>query len=354
MSRVILIDPCKDERWDRFVENHPFGWVCHLSGWKKVLENSFPHMKGYYLALIDGNGEIQAGLPIYEVRSWLTGNRLVSIPFATLSDPLVSTSNELHLLLDAVKNLSDSLCIPNVEIRTKNSHEMMKHPDFSGQYYFKIHEIDLTQEINQLWKSINRTNIRKRINFANKNNLNLKIGETEYDLIDFYKLYVETRKRLSLPPHPYKFINLLWQNFSPSKRLTLYLAKYQTQTISAHIVFKFNGRVSAEFEGWDRKYHKLSANPFLFWEEIKMAKKDGFKIYDFGRTSPKSVTLMRFKNHWGTRVNELPTFYLNNNHRPQISINENKFLYNLTQQICRISPTPILKSIGNLCYKHLG
>jgi len=234
MSRVILIDPCKDERWDQFVENHPFGWVCHLSGWKKVLENSFPHMKGYYLALIDENGRIQAGPPIYEVRSLLLGNRLVSIPFATISDPLVSTSIELNLLLESVKNLSDALCIPNVEIRTTNSHEMIRHPDFSGKYYFKIHEIDLTRDIDQLWKSLHRKAIRQEINSANKNNLKIKIGETEDHLKDFFKIYIKTRKRLGLPPHPYQFIKSLWQNFSLSKRLTLYLAKYQTQTISAH------------------------------------------------------------------------------------------------------------------------
>lgn len=354
MSRVIIIDPCKDERWDKFVENHPFGWVCHLSGWKKVLENSFPHMKGYYLALIDENGEIRAGLPIYEVRSWLTGNRLVSIPFATLSDPLVSTSAELNLLLEAVKNLSSALGIPNVEIRTANSHIMMEHPDFLGEYYFKIHEIDLTPEINEIWKSLHRKAVRQEINMAIKNNLTLKIAKTEEDLISFYELYMITRKRLGLPPHPYNFVKSLWQIFEPSKRLCLYLSIYRNKTISGHIVFRFNGRVSAEFEGWDRRLHKLSANPFLFWEEIKIAKKDGFKVYDFGRTSPKNAKLMRFKKHWGTRVGELPIFYFNHNHRTQISINEDKFIYNIIQQVCRVSPTPILKSIGNFCYKHLG
>ena len=33
-EEVIEIDPLKDPRWDTFVENHPFGWIVHLSGWK--------------------------------------------------------------------------------------------------------------------------------------------------------------------------------------------------------------------------------------------------------------------------------------------------------------------------------
>ena len=69
---AIIIDPVKDPRWDKFVEGHPFGLICHLSGWKQVLEESFPHMKGYYLALLNHDNEsIRAALPIFEVKSVL-------------------------------------------------------------------------------------------------------------------------------------------------------------------------------------------------------------------------------------------------------------------------------------------
>ena len=89
-NEVIIIDPLNDERWDKFVENHNWGWLCHLAGWKQVLEKSFKHMKGYFLVLLNNRKKhIKAALPVYQVKSWMTGNKLVSIPFATLSDPLV-------------------------------------------------------------------------------------------------------------------------------------------------------------------------------------------------------------------------------------------------------------------------
>ena len=87
MTGVVFIDPVSDHRWDKFVESHPYGWLCHLSGWKKVLEKSFSHMRGYYPVLLNGS-EIKAAMPIFQVKSWLTGQRLVSIPFASLCDPL--------------------------------------------------------------------------------------------------------------------------------------------------------------------------------------------------------------------------------------------------------------------------
>jgi len=73
MSTIKLIDPITDPRWDKFVESHPFGWVCHLSGWKQVLEKSFKHIQGYCFVLVDENDNIKAGLPVYELKSCLAG-----------------------------------------------------------------------------------------------------------------------------------------------------------------------------------------------------------------------------------------------------------------------------------------
>jgi hypothetical protein len=45
--RITTINPIADERWDQFVENHPFGWICHHSGWKVVKDlNDFKERWG--------------------------------------------------------------------------------------------------------------------------------------------------------------------------------------------------------------------------------------------------------------------------------------------------------------------
>lgn len=353
-SEVTLIDPIKDPRWDVFVESHPFGWICHLSGWKQVLEASFPHMKGYHLALVDHSNKIQAGLPLFEVRSWLTGDRLVSIPFATLCDPLVSSVGEMEALLDAAKKLSKDLRTSYIEIRTTNSHFFMKDPQFTGNYSYKNHYLELNQEVEKLWKSLHRKAVRQEINRANKNKLTLKIGESEGDLTEFYGLYVKTRKRLGLPAHPYPFLKSLWVIFGPTKRMILCLAKHQNQLIGGHIIFRFNRRVSAEFEGWNKAFHKFSPNHFLFWEEIKSANKEGFKIYDFGRTSSSNTSLMAFKGHWGTIVIDLPIFSYPREVGNRGDGREDSLSYKLVSQVCRFAPEPVLRKLGEFCYKHLG
>lgn len=349
-----IIDPGKDPRWDKFVEEHPFGWICHLSGWKGAIEENFDHIKAHYIVLEDGKGSIRAGLPVYEVRSWLTGRRLVSIPFATLSDPLVSTPEDMEELLAAAKTLSKHLGIPRIEIRTTKSDALIRDPQFVGSYYFKNHYIELNAEVDELWKSLHRKAVRQEIGRANRSGLTLRVGQSKDDMAEFYELYRSTRKRLGLPSHPYLFFISLWEKFSPTGHMMLWLAEYQKQVVAAHIVFRFNGRVSAEFEGWDKRFYKTSPNHFLFWEEIKVARNDRFQVYDFGRTSPDNVGLMAFKGHWGTRVTDLPVFvYSDNGGGPSVH-REAGTGYKLMSCMCKHTPNSMQKMLGNFCYKHLG
>lgn len=152
-ANIKIIDPAADSNWDDFVVRHPFGWLYHLSGWKRVLDKSFSHMKGYYFGLFDGEAKIQAGLPVYEVKSYLTGRRLVSIPFATLFDPLVSNNEEFGQLfkavLDRFKNGQKSM----VEIRSQHSPALIQNERLSCIRVFKHHYLDLCNPPEVLKKS---------------------------------------------------------------------------------------------------------------------------------------------------------------------------------------------------------
>jgi len=61
---VELIDPLQDKRWDAFVGHHPFGWICHLSGWKEVVEIKLqPHAGALIWRVVDQAGQIKADCP---------------------------------------------------------------------------------------------------------------------------------------------------------------------------------------------------------------------------------------------------------------------------------------------------
>jgi lipid II:glycine glycyltransferase (peptidoglycan interpeptide bridge formation enzyme) len=180
----------------------------------------------------------------------------------------------------------------------------------------------------------------------------LKAGQSKDDMAEFYELYRRTRKRLGLPAHPYRFFTSLWDKFSPRGQMMLWLAEHQEQVIAGHIFFRFNGRVSVDFLGWDKRFYRTSPNHFLFWEQIKGAQNDRFKVYDFGRTSPDNAGLMAFKGRWGTRVADLPVFSYPGNGKRGRNNKERGILYSWQ---ARVQDRPARPSIlWKVCFNHLA
>ena len=355
MISVQILDPVKDSRWDRFVEGNPNGWICHLSSWQRVLENSFEHIKGYCLALVDSeNNLIQAGLPIFHVKSWLLGNRLVAAPFATLFDPLAANDNHMKLLLGRSIQLARDLKSSYVEIRTLHTGPIFKGSGLEASLVFRHHYLDLNRSLDDVWKGFHRQSIRHKISKALKNNINVRVAESEDDLKKFYRLHLIARKRLALPPQPFKFFNSLWQNFYASGRLFLILASKNNTPMSGLICFRFKDRVSAEYLATDNQFLNLNPNHLLYWEAIQMAHGNGFSIFDLGRTSSFNTSLMAFKGKWGANVIDLPTFYYPPEVSKRMDRNEVSLKYKALKMICRNMPDSLQQVLGSFVYKHLG
>jgi len=160
------------------------------------LETSFDHMQGHYVALLDEETrELQAALPVFDVRSWPTGNRLVSIPFATLSDPLISSGAELTDL---------------------------------------------------------------RIARANKCNLRLKVGSNESDSPLVSCSLCENKEATRAPPQPCRFFEAIWANFHADGKAQLLLAESEGKVIAGLMLFKWKDRVSAETAASDERFLNMS------------------------------------------------------------------------------------------------
>ncbi len=353
-SKIQLTDPEDDPRWDRFVGSHPYGWICHLSGWKDALEKSFRHMKGYYFALVDGNDNIRAALLVFYVRSMITGRRVVSLPFATLCDPLAGSLEELQeLVRHALAAFSDH-GVSYFEIRSFRCRELSQMRELAPVSFFKHHFLKLDEAPQILMKRFHRTCVRQRISRAQKSEISVRFAESESDLPGFYKLYIDTRMRLGLPGHPFRFLTAIWRNFHSNGCLRLLLAEKSGRLVAGIVLFCFKDRVSAEYAASDYSFAAFSPNHLLFWEAINWAYSNGYLIFDFGRTSPLNNSLMDFKQRWGTEVATLPIYYYPENAAVDPEKAEKSWKYRLVSTACRKAPRPFQELIGNFCYAHLG
>ncbi|WP_224983796.1 lipid II:glycine glycyltransferase FemX [Geomonas agri] len=353
-NSVSIIDPLRNHRWDRFVLQHPYGWITHLSGWKRVLDANFPHMTGYYLVLKDALGGIRAALPVYAVESWLIGRRLVSIPFATLCDPLATEAADAELLSEAVLRLAERLGISRVEIRTAAAAHLLNRDRFHADCLHKHHFLPLCPDPELVRQRFHRSCVRQRIARAEKCNLSLIRGKRESDLREFYLLHRLTRKRKGLPPHPYQLVKALWQTFGPQGVVELLLCRRGNETIGGLILFKYKERVSIEYSAMNVLHNDSSPVHFLFWHAIREACLDGYRVLDFGQTSQHNKSLMEFKSHWGAQVTDLPHFLYPNIPPRSRAEGEESIAKKLLQFVCNKAPDTALSYLGNFCYRHLG
>ena len=344
-----------DRAWDAFVGSHPHGLVYHLSVWARVIESSFPHIRGYRIGLTDADGRLVAGLPVYLVRSWLTGNRLVSIPFATLSDPLVRDSKDVSQLEEEANKLATSARCRCIDIRAFQSAALWAGGARGAAYSgFKHHDLELAADPEVVRRRFHRKAVRPTITYAYRSGLECRLAENEGDLRDFYRYYAGTRKRKGLPSQPYEFFRQVWSRLCPLGYAEYLLVLHEGRVAGGLLTLKYKGRVCAEHLGYDDAISALHPSYPLFWESIRQACLDGYKVYSFGRTAISNTGLLAFKRRWGTIESDLPQFFYPASAAPSDVSRQESLPSRCLQRLIRSAPGPLAGWISRVCYRHLG
>jgi len=356
MESPIILGTTDQEEWDSFVERHPLGCISHLSSWNNVLMRAFPHIEGRFIAIRDDvTNKIVAGLPIYQVRSWILGNRLVSVPNATISDPLVENAEQLRILLALSAEMQDRLGYSRIEVRTTNCAPLFDTKTFRMSSLYKHHFLSLEGDLNRIFLSFHRTSIRQLIKKAETRNLTIRIATGKEDLSIFYRLYQQTRRRLGLPAWPQRYFDAIWDTFHGSEQVLFFISEFSGTPVCASMVFKFNDRVSVESLGWDRAFHGVSPTVFMYWEVLKAAHSWGFRFFDLGRTSIFNRTLLDFKRRWGTQETEISDFvYPVSASGTGTTSSEVTPKYKLMKTILKASPRFLYELLSDITYRHLG
>jgi hypothetical protein len=198
------------ELWDSFVQQHANGIVYQTSKWRKILETAFPHIRGRVGVLRNAiSGQIQAGLPLYTVSRWLLGKRLVSIPYASVCDPLIASAGEFTQLWRLVLDGYQAEHAKVIEIRARKTLPLLTGSPLSFTKPFKHHLIPLQADPERVFETFSRAAIRRMIAKARHAGVRVERRDSESDLRCFYALFTLTRRRLCLPSFPYAFFGAM-------------------------------------------------------------------------------------------------------------------------------------------------
>ena len=288
----LMFDPLVMPRWDARLAQAPSATVFHTQGWAQVLSHAYGH-RPYYLGLPCGD-RFEALLPLMEVDSPLLGRRGVSLPFTDLCAPLGGPS-EFQVLFRHAVEIGQARGWRYLELRGVPPSWVGRQPSLS----FWGHTLDLDRAEEEISGGLDDS-VRRAIRKAEKNGLEVSLGETPEDMRTYYELHCRTRQRHGLPPQPWRFFENLQRHVLGSGHGFVVTAHHAGQPVAGAVFLHFGQNATFKFGASDSRHQELRGNNLVIWRGIQACRQRECRILHFGRTSCSNEGLRRFKFGFGT------------------------------------------------------
>ena len=352
-SRALYrIDPLKDNRWDALLKSNPRASVFHSIAWLDALQKTYGYQPIAYTTS-PPQTKLQNGIVFCRIESWLTGSRLVSLPFSDFCDPLIDDQEDPEILLNALEREVQKENWRYIEIRPGKSLELAKtsYQPFSSYIHFQI---DLRPDIETLFHNFHKGSTQRKIWRAAREGLRYQEGSTESLLDCFYRLLVLTRRRHRVPPQPKKWFRNLMNCFGEALKIRIVLR--DDQPIAGMLTIRYKDVLTYKYGASDARFNNLGGMHLLYWESIREAKNSGLRSFDLGRTDLDQPGLIVFKNRWG--ADQLPLTYsrcsIAGKSEHIFDANSTDWKAQAAKRLFGLAPTGFLSVFGHLLYKHIG
>jgi CelD/BcsL family acetyltransferase involved in cellulose biosynthesis len=346
---VCQFDPLQDPRWTDFVDTHPRASVFHTRGWIEALFRTYRY-RPIAFTTSPPTAELGNAVVFCHVRSRLTGQRLVSLPFSDHCEPLVGETSELEHLLRRLQ--ADRLVRKwkYLELRPLSSIASSAAGFQPSDRYF-LHVIDLRPSLESLFRSFHKDSVQRRIRKAEKEGVSCEVGRSESLLQKYYRLALQTRRRHQVPPQPLEWYrNLL---ACMGEAIEIYVASKGNTAVASIITLRFRNTVVYKYGCSDTAWNYLGATPLLFWRAIERAKAAGVSEFDLGRSDLDNQGLITFKARWASQSTALT--YWRFPGRPRAAGGDrNSRVRKFAKLVFGYMPDSLLEVSGRLLYPHVG
>jgi lipid II:glycine glycyltransferase (peptidoglycan interpeptide bridge formation enzyme) len=349
--KISIIDPTIDSRWDEFVARHEKGTIFHTSAWAAVIKEAYNYLPSYYV-LEDEAGQFIAGIPLYLVRSRLTGVRFICLPFSDYCYPLGNDSADITLLLNSVKEKIKAGAASYLEIRGWQNRAIPPQSEMVTREYNLRHILDLEPSADILKERFHHS-VRRGIHQAEKRGVTVRMTHTEADLHHFFELNVATHKKLGVLPQPHAFFKALYRHVISQDLGFLAMAEWDGKVIAGVLFLKYKDTIYYKFNASVKNYLQKRPNHLIIWEAIRYTCANGYKYFDFGRCPFEEEGLRTFKCRWGSQEINLPYYYYPKA-KGLSTISENSLIFRSMKVFLHATPHFACKIAGSLLYRHLA
>jgi CelD/BcsL family acetyltransferase involved in cellulose biosynthesis len=345
--QLYTLDPMLDSRWGNLASSHPNASAFHQQGWLNALAKTYGYRPIVLTSAPEGS-PLADGIVFCEINSWITGSRLVSLPFADHTQPLtddVSCSSELAEWMRAECRGRNWKYI---ELRPLSWNTQPNHPMAPSQSFW-FHSLSLEPSTEQIFRGLHKNCLQRRIRRAEREHLSYETGCSERILDDFYRLLMITRRRHQLLPQPRAWFRHLVTCMSPN--IQIRLARKEGTPIAAILTLRHRSTVVYKYGCSDEKFHYLGGMPILFWKLIEESKASGAEQIDFGRTDLDNDGLIEFKDRFGAKRQRLTYFRYPEDTRGQSLV---AMKLPMLRRLFSVMPDALSSTAGRMLYRHIG
>ncbi len=287
--RIGTIEEIGDSAWDAYVDSHEQASVYHLSAWRKVLREVF-NSRCHYLTAVSDDGGVSGVLPLVHFESRLFGNFLVSMPYFNHGGVLSSNLEAEEALLKHAIDLGRSLGVAHIELREFHAR--------NNGWQYKDEKVsmllDLPEDPDVLWKSIGAKR-RSQIKRPEREGASVQVGGLDL-LDDFYAVFSRNMRDLGTPVYAKKLFKNILEEFP--KHTFIAVIYLNDLPVAAAFLVGYKQIIEIPWASSIREFNRLGINMKLYWEVLKHSIRQGYKIFDFGRSTMDGPTY-KFKKQWG-------------------------------------------------------
>lgn len=340
---IHLLKPGDGQRWDAFVKRSPHAHAYHQAGWADVIQQSFGHPAQYVYSQ-DSNGEIDGVLPLVLLRSRLFGRFLVSLPYLNYGGPCASEPSAGARLVEEAVRIARDERAANLELRLTVADGFSLRVKASKVSM----RLELPAAADDLWKAL-ASKLRNQVNRPIKEGMIARVGGEE-ELDSFHKVFSINMRDLGTPVYGRRFFANVLRAFPASTRIcSIY---HDGQPVASGLLVGFRGMLEIPWASSLRSMNRLAPNMLLYWSALKYACEAGYRVFDFGRSSPGGGTY-RFKEQWGAKPLSLYWHYWLPRDEPLPDLNPANPKYRLAINIWKRLPVGVTRMLGPSIVKNI-
>lgn len=324
------------EAWDAYVSG-ACASVYHLAGWRDVIERSFRHRTCYLYATGDG-GRWTGILPLVHIRSRIFGSYLVSLPYFTYGGIRAGGEDAPRELAAAAADEARRSGARHVELR-QDAPLALDWPCKTAKVAMRL---DLPADPEALWSAF-PAKLRSQIKRPQREGMTARTGGEEL-LDDFYAVFSRNMRDLGTPVYAKAFFRNILRAF-PDMTSIATVRERGGRPVAAGFLLGWKGMLEIPWASSLREHNRFGANMLLYWHVLEQACRDGYRVFDFGRSTPGEGTY-RFKEQWGARPLQLHWHYWLADGVAMPELNPHNPKYRLAIALWKRLPVGVTRLVG--------